>query len=262
MNKMEYIFQDTANETELSRLRSIEAIFDPMTRRRLTSARLKQGSNCLEVGAGAGSVMTWMATEVGQSGSVTAVDINTRFLNNSPTNVKILTGDVRNLPLEPESFDLIHTRYVLVHIPEAQTVLESLWKALKPGGGMVIEEPDFSFFRAINGEDKGIRSFQKVHQAGLHMFSSRGVDYAFGTKLPSLLQKLGARNLVIENDCPISRGGEGIASMMEVSVAQLKDKYIATGEATEEDVKNYGAFTGSRDSWAVYYATIGAIAQK
>lgn len=259
---MEYIFQDTENKTELNRLRSIEMIFDPMTRRRLISAGLKQGSTCLEVGAGAGSVMAWMATEAGQSGSVTAVDINTRFLNDPPSNVKIVPGDIRNLSLEPESFDLVHTRYVLVHIPESQTVLESLWNAVKPGGRVVIEEPDFSFFRAINGEDEGIRSFQKVHQASLHMFSSRGVDYAFGTKLPSLLRKLRARNLVIENDCPISQGGDGIATMMGVSVAQLREKYIATGEATEEDIKNYGAFTGSRNSWAIYYATIGAIGQK
>ncbi|MDC4205513.1 MAG: class I SAM-dependent methyltransferase [Candidatus Manganitrophus sp.] len=133
MSRTEYVFQNTSFQAELNRLRSIEAIFDPETRRRLLSAGLKRGMRCLEVGAGAGSIMAWIASEIGPSGHVTAVDINTRFISNPPPNVQLLCGDIQTVPLKPDSFDLIHARYVLVHISEYQTVLQTLWRSLKPG---------------------------------------------------------------------------------------------------------------------------------
>lgn len=257
---MEYVFQNTQDQNELERLRTIENIFDPTSRRRILMAGLKDGSRCLEVGAGAGSVMRWLAEQVGPSGHVTAVDINTRFLDKAPANVDVVAGDIRTLPLEPNSFDLVHARYVLVHIPEYKRVLDVLWDALKPGGALVIEEPDFTAFRGISGAE--VQSFNNVHQAILHMYNAKGVDPALGSKLPMLFQKLRAKNLVIENDSPIVCGGSGIATMMNMSAAPLKEKYLATGKVTAEDLSAYDRFTHSPDSWAIYYATVGAVGRK
>jgi len=262
MTQTEYVFQNTEDRREFDRLRSIEAIFDPATRKRLLSAGLREGWRCLEVGPGAGSIMAWMSEKVGPSGGVTAVDLNARFLNNPPSNVRVLNGDIRAVALEPESFDLAHARYVLVHIPEFRSVLEKLRGALRPGGVLVLEEPDFSVSRALVGEESEAQSFGKVHRAIIHMYSSKGMDHAIGGKLPSLFQELGLKNLRIENDSPISQGGSGIAEMMRMSASQLKDKYMATGEATAEDIENYGRFARSKSSRAIYYATVSVFGQK
>lgn len=257
---MDYVFQNTQDQNERDRLRLIETIFDPASRRRLLLGGLKDGDRCLEVGAGAGSVMRWLAEQVGPSGHVTAVDINTRFLGNPPANVQVVAGDIRALPLEPNSFDLVHARYVLVHIPEYKRVLDALWKALKPGGALVIEEPDFTAYRGISGAE--VQSFNNVHQAIVHMYIAKGVDPALGVKLPMLFQGWGARDLVVENDSPLVCGGSGIATMMNLSAAPLKEKYLATGKVTEEDLSAYDRFAHSPDSWAIYYATIGAMGRK
>lgn len=257
---MEYVFQNTEDKNELERLQAIESIFDPTTQRRMLLGGLKEGARCLEVGAGAGSIMRWLADQVGRSGHVTAVDINTRFLDKHPANVGVIKGDARSVVFEPGSFDLIHARYVLVHIPEPKLVLDSLWKALKPGGALVIEEPDFSAHRGLSGAE--VPSFNNVHQAILHMYTAKGVDPALGVQLPTLFQRLGAKNLIIENDAPISRGGSAIAKMMNLSAIQLKDKYLATGKVTPLDLDAYGRFTQNPESWAIYYATIGAIGHK
>jgi trans-aconitate methyltransferase len=47
-------------------------------------------------------------------------------------------------PLPEASFDLIHARLVLVHLPEREKVLARLMAALKPGGWLVDEEFDSS----------------------------------------------------------------------------------------------------------------------
>lgn len=257
---MDYVFQNTKDETERRRLQAIEAIFDPSSQRRILAAGIKPGSVCLEVGAGAGSLMRWLAQQVGQSGRVTAVDINTRFLTNPPANVTVVEGDVRTLNLERESFDLIHTRYVLVHIPEYEKVLDSLWNALKIGGALVIEEPDFTAYRGLSGVE--VESFDKVHQAILRMYKDKGVDPALGSKLPKLFQSLGAKNLSIENDSPPSPGGGALARMMGQSADLLKDKYLATGCVDLKDLAAYARFTQNPDSSAVYYTTISAVGHK
>jgi 2-polyprenyl-3-methyl-5-hydroxy-6-metoxy-1,4-benzoquinol methylase len=255
----DYVFQDTTHQAELSRLRSIEEIFDPATRRRLLAAGLRNDSRCLELGPGAGSIMRWMAAE---ASSVTAVDLNTRFLTDPPANVRVLSGDIRSVPLEPSSFDVVHARYVLIHIPDFQPVLQALWSALKPGGALVLEEPDFTRHAALAGTEKGMTAFTRVHRAINAMYVAKGIDPALGAKLPGFLKELGARDLSAEVDAPASPGGSGIARMMSASSAPLADRYAATGEAGPQDVPAYAAFAEDPLSQAVYYATVSTLARK
>jgi hypothetical protein len=84
----------------------------------------------------------------------------------------VVEGDVRTLNFEPNSFDLIHARYVLVHIPESPLVLDFPLESFKTRGALVIEEPDFSAYRGLSGAD--LPSFNNVHQGILHMFTAKG----------------------------------------------------------------------------------------
>ena len=52
MTQSEYVFQRVEDQRELERLRMIERVFDPASRRRLLDTGLQTGSRCLEVGSG------------------------------------------------------------------------------------------------------------------------------------------------------------------------------------------------------------------
>ena len=80
MAQPEYVFQRVEDQRELERLRMIELVFDPASRGRLVGTGLQAGWRCLEVGPGAGSIMTWMGEVVGSTGQVVAVDPD-RILN-------------------------------------------------------------------------------------------------------------------------------------------------------------------------------------
>jgi len=134
--------------------------------------------------------------------------------------------------------------------------------SLKPGGWLIIEEPDFSAARAISGDEQEIRSVASVNRAILRMFTSKGMDPSLGERLPGLLQAVGLRNLRVENDAPIAQGACGFAQMMQMSARQLQTKYVATSEATAQDIENYCKFAQDPVSSAIYYATVGVLGQK
>ncbi|MES1021848.1 class I SAM-dependent methyltransferase [Gloeocapsa sp. BRSZ] len=263
MSESMYVFTDTQHSSELERLRAIERVFDPASQRRIQATGISPGWQCLEVGAGAGSIAQWLAAIVGSDGKVTAVDVDTRFIANIQlSNVEVLEADIRYCSLKNGSFDLIHARYVLIHLPEFQVALSRMIDLLKPGGWLVIEEPDFSAARAIAGKAAACHSVNRVNRAISRMFASRGMDYALGVKIPAICQQLGLQQLSVENDAPLSQGGSGVATVMKMSTEQLAEKYIATGEATQQDIAQYCEFAEDPHTWAIYYSTVGVSAKK
>jgi SAM-dependent methyltransferase len=263
MAQSEYVFQRAEDQKELERLRMIERVFDPASRRRLLGTGLQAGWRCLEVGPGAGSIMTWMSEVVGPKGQVVAVDLDPKFLGESgQSNVEIVRADIRTAQLSGQSFDLVHARYVLIHIPDYETALNRMLDCLKPGGWLVLEEPDFSESHGITGSEGQLKAVQKVNDAIKCMYERLGMDYSLGRNVPGLLQSRGLQSMTMENDGPPSAGGSGMATIMKMSAVQLREKYLATGVVSDEDLEQYCRFAENPQSSAVYYATIGASGRK
>jgi 2-polyprenyl-3-methyl-5-hydroxy-6-metoxy-1,4-benzoquinol methylase len=258
--KSEYIFANTQFESELTRLQMIERIFDSASRRRILATGITSGWQCLEIGAGAGSMMRWLSEIVGTSGKVTAVDLDTRFIQDTQLpNVEVIEADINQVTFA-NSFDLIHIRNVLIHLKDP-AVLTKIANLLQPQGWLIIEEPDFSAARCISGTPRQQQSVERVNQSICQMFTNQGKDYALGIKLPSLLQQLGFQHLQVENAVPIAKGNSNIATMMKLSALHLADKYVATGKATQTDIQTYCEFAESPTSWGIYLATVAVLAQ-
>ena len=260
--KPDYIFSDTQFESELTRLKALEKVCDPLSHHLLETTGINIGWHCLEIGAGAGSIMRWMSNAVGNAGKVTAIDLNTRFIKDvSLANIEIIEADVYKANLVDRSFDLIHVRNVLIH-QKNRHLLDKILELLKPQGWLVIEEPDFSIPKFIAGTPAQQQAVTKVNRAICQMFTNQGKDYALGSKLPSLLQQLGWQQIAVKNDVPISPGGSSIAELMKLSARQLTEKYLATNEVTRANLKTYCEFADSPTSWGIFLATVGVIAQK
>jgi 2-polyprenyl-3-methyl-5-hydroxy-6-metoxy-1,4-benzoquinol methylase len=263
MPDVEYVFRQVEEQDELRRLRAIEEVFDPSSRRRLSATGMCPGWSCLEVGPGAGSLLNWMAAVVGPAGRVTGVDLSTKFLSAAqPQHVEIREGDVRTIPLAPDSFDLVHARYVLVHLPDYEAAVSKMIACLKPGGWLVLEEPDFSASRGITGDVAQLAAVSRVNQAIKAMYEARGMDHAVGLHLPGLLQRHGLRGLLVENDAPLSSGGSGVATIMRLSALQLSEKYLATKVVTASDLDVYALFAEDPQTWAIYYGTVAVMGRK
>ena len=148
-----YILDD-ASAVEYQRLDLMSKILDPWTRGYLTTLEVGEGWHCLELGGGNGSITEWLAAKVGASGSVTAIDINPALLELVPAqNVLVQQMDVRTGALPSESYDLVTCRALLHQIAEyAPQVLARMAEALRPGGWLLIQEPDFHLAQTTEPE--------------------------------------------------------------------------------------------------------------
>ncbi|KAG6864237.1 hypothetical protein C0993_009171 [Termitomyces sp. T159_Od127] len=105
--------------------------------------------------------------------------------------MQFLQLDVRNkLPFEPESFDIIHARFIFMHLPNWQKVLENIISLLKPGGWLWIEEVDFWLYDdGPQGLGPSLKVFNKkcLSHSGL-----RNVDVFTASSLRPVLEGLGS----------------------------------------------------------------------
>jgi SAM-dependent methyltransferase len=151
-----YILDD-ASTLEHQRLDLMSKILDPWTQAYLTALGISQGWQCLELGSGNGSIVEWLCTTVSPSGSVTAIDIDPVLLELIPAqNLTVEQMDVRTGQLPANAYDLVSCRALLHQISDyAPAVLAQMAAALKPGGWLLIQEPDFHLAPTTEPEGVG-----------------------------------------------------------------------------------------------------------
>ncbi len=129
---------------EPERLRLMSNVLDASSRYHLERIAIAEGSRCLEIGAGNGSLSQWLAQRVGNKVMVTASDINIDLMRGiAVDNLKVIRLDVVKDQPPDAPYDLIVIRALLHHIPERRAVISRLVDWLKPGGWVLIQEPDF-----------------------------------------------------------------------------------------------------------------------
>jgi ubiquinone/menaquinone biosynthesis C-methylase UbiE len=109
------------------------------------------GSSVIDVGCGHGATLPLLASRVGASGRVVGIDpsqelvaeANRRF-KGSDLPVTIAIGTASTLEFPDATFDATRTDRVLVFVPDPHAALLELVRVTKPGGHLVVTEPDMA----------------------------------------------------------------------------------------------------------------------
>jgi SAM-dependent methyltransferase len=226
-----YVFDNAViAETEL-RFAGLEAALDPSTIRYLAGLGVSDGWSCWEVGAGSGSIASWLAERVGPTGRVLATDIDPRFIPDSQADhLEVARHDVTIDAIPSARYDLIHARLVLSHLPERGDVLVKLVQALRPGGWLVIEDFCNAFERGSEPADASQARYRNVH-AALWDFLARSNDNHsdFAPSLPQLLARLGLAEVGAEGRLVFGNGGSPAVRVIEAALRQVGDQMISAG---------------------------------
>ena len=228
---------DNAGTQVAARFCALADIFDPGTIRHLTEIGVGGGWHCLEIGAGGGSIATWLCDRVGGNGLVLATDIDTRFLEAlNRSNLEVSRHDIASDSLPRAKFDLVHFRLVLGHLPNRDEVLARLVTALRPGGWILAEEFDSWSLRAdrsINDAETSLEAFAAMQA----VMQRHGFDGYYGRRLTARLRAHDLAEISAEGRVFMYEGGTSGAELTRAAISQTRDEMIASGaiSATEID---------------------------
>jgi SAM-dependent methyltransferase len=228
---------DNAGREAPGRFAALSALFDAGTIRHLEDRGVGADWHCFEVGGGVGSISACLAARVGLIGRVLVTDIDPRFLESlNAQNVEVRRHNIVTDPLPEATFDLIHARALLIHLPERERVLSRLVAALKPGGWLVDEELDSASLLPDPIMYPG-EILLKTQLAMMQLVENRGVERRFGRML---FERLRARGLVAvgtEARMSMWRCGSPGASLMRMNFEQLRGEMIRGGFITDQEIE-------------------------
>lgn len=221
-DRTDYAFPHSAADEAL-RLELLQQRLDPITIRRMERLGIDAGASCLEIGGGRGSITRWLAERVGPEGRVTATDLEPEFLEAiAVPNIEVLRHDIRSDAFPECSFDLVHARAVLMHIPEDVDLLPRMVSWLRPGGWLLLEEPDFGMW--LNDADV----VWATHPQAWHDTFPSG-SLSRGRSLLAQFPRLGLEDVGADGEIDVIKPGTPLAEFYRLSMEAIGRPAVEAG---------------------------------
>jgi SAM-dependent methyltransferase len=187
----DYLLADQPSELERLQLQS--SVWEPAGRQLLSKLDGGTGGRALDVGCGALGWLRILSEWIGPSGQVVGGDVDERLLDAARpfldaegiSNVELLVDDLFESKLEPQSFDLVHARYLIAPLGRGGEQVTAHRRLVKPGGVLVLEEWDLGswhFNPPAPGAERLIGVLSEI-------FGELGGEA--GRALPELLREIG-----------------------------------------------------------------------
>ena len=135
---------------------------------------LAPGDRVLDVGCGAGDDARALAELVGPTGRVTGVDVSEAMVDQARARsvgralpVEFRVGDICHLGLPDAAFDAARADRVFHHLDDPGRALDELVRVVRPGGRVVVSDPDFDTYVVDHPDQELTRRFLTVLAAGV-----------------------------------------------------------------------------------------------
>ena len=218
-----YIFADE-HDNSAQRFGALSELYDASTAGYIERLVIARGSTCLEVGPGGGSVARWLAARV-SPGRVVATDRAMPVFDVSGlANLELLQHDIAAESLPASTFDFVHARLVLMHLPDPELAVARMVRALRPGGWVMLEEfavPALNSETGVDGETplRASVAFRAVMERS-------GVDMQCGRRLPGVMRTHGLGSIGGHGRISLWTGGSAGAHLMRSNYVGLRKRMI------------------------------------
>lgn len=203
------------------------------------------GTRCLEIGAGGGSMARWLCGQA-TSSVVVATDLDVSALEaGRRANLLPMVHDVTRDTFPDESFDLVHARFVLNHLPERDQVLKRVVRWLRPGGVLMVES--FSWFPLDSSPNAAYR--KAMLRWGDLVRDTIGTDSRWARNYPANLGPYGLRGLGAKTFTQHIRGGSELARFWRLTVDMSKQQLLDKGYLSAAEYEDFTKSTEDPDFW-------------
>jgi SAM-dependent methyltransferase len=217
---------DAAVAREQERLAALAASRDPRTIRAFEAIGVGPGWECLEVGAGSGTVAAWLAGHVLPGGHVVSVDIDLRFHCEPMPGMEVRQLDVVHDDLPTGTFDLVHARALLQHLEQREAVLDRFVAATKPGGWVVIEESHWGAFETQPLPPALARVAEVMHA---NLRRREGWDPNVGGRMLRMFDERGLIELDVTGAVSTMRGGDKSGTWWFLGIEHVAENLVERG---------------------------------
>lgn len=205
-------------------------------------ASLKEGETVLDLGSGGGLDCFLAAKKVGEKGKVIGVDMTPEMIDKARENcrkgkyknVEFRLGEIENLPVADNTADIIISNCVINLSPNKKRVFEEAFRALKPGGRLMISDivllnelPEAvkksrqAYVDCISGAIMKEKYIELLKNAGF-----QEVKTVEETRFPAdfVVDDATAKTVVKDLDIPLEGVKELVSSVVSVKVYGMKPK--------------------------------------
>ncbi|SNT62603.1 Methyltransferase domain-containing protein [Asanoa hainanensis] len=230
---------DNARVEAGERFTWLAELFDGVTRGHADWLGLSPGWRCWDVGAGGPSIPEALAAAVGPTGYVLATDINPTWLN-ATGGYEVRQHDVvADPPPQPGTFDLVHARLVLVHVPDRARALTNMVAALRPGGWLLVEDADTELqpLACLDEVGPAQQRANRLRRAVRELMTRRGADLRYGRTLPQALRAAGLTDVAATGCFPV--GGVACDRLEAATVRMVRAELLAAGLADDTEIDTH-----------------------
>jgi len=111
-------------------------------------AGINEGDSVLDLGSGAGNDCLVARAIVGETGKVTGIDFTDAMLAKATANVtklgyknvEFVKGDIEEMPLQDNTYDVIVSNCVLNLVPDKEKAFSEMYRLLKPDGHFCVSD--------------------------------------------------------------------------------------------------------------------------
>jgi SAM-dependent methyltransferase len=223
----------------VGRLDVLHKIYSSAGQEVLLQAGLTAGMAVADFGCGPGIMTRLLASLVGPSGSVTGVDLHAAQLEQARqlcaldglANTTFATANACATRLPADRFDLVYCRFLLLHLTDPAACLKEMWRVLKPGGILVVEDGDLASAGSV--PPTALDAFADLF---CRLGPIRGVDYSIANRLCHLVADTGFSIVNLKVHQPAERAGlSGL--LLKWSVEEAGEAFVEAGLITLEQLQ-------------------------
>ncbi len=243
------------SEAEQTRLAQMQKILNQY---QLNVMNLSSVNSILDVGSGLGQMTRLMANHLRGNTKVVGVEKSEvqlgearRLATEDGENnlVEFRHGEATQLPLaddEWNSFDFVHARFLLEHVPNPSAVVGQMVRALKPGGRIFLMDDDHDLLRVW----PECPELKTVWQRYWESYRDLGHDPIIGRKMAQLLVD---ENVEIEMVSSLFYGAANGQALFDPVVDNLLGVIVGATELLEKSnrvsASEMQEFRSAMDQW-------------
>ena len=202
-------------------------------------AKINKGDTVLDLGSGAGNDCFVARHETGAEGKVIGVDFTPEMIKKARenaqklgyNNVEFRQGDIDDMPVNPNSVDVVVSNCVLNLVPNKPKVISEIMRVLKPGGHFSISDI------VLEGQlPEALRQDAEMY-AGCVAGAIQKKDYL------SQIEQEGFTNITLQKSKPITLPDELVDKYLEAEEAQR----FKTGETGIFSITVYAEKAGETE---------------